>query len=146
MKKLYPILAALLLISPAAALADDGPQQTLTINGETVEKAVATITFDGDNVVLHFADGSDQTADMESVHLAIVPGTDGIGLIKMPVGDRLNIEGLAPGTHVTLYDASGRIVLNATAAEAHTQLQVSQLRSGIYMMKAGNQTVKFHKH
>ena len=146
MKKLFPILAALLLLSPAAALADDAPRQTLTINGETVEKAVATITFDGDNVVLHFSDGSEQTADMESVQLAIVPGSDGIGLIKMPVSDRLNIEGLAPGTLVTIYDASGRIVLNATAAEAHTQLQVGQLGRGVYMMKAGNQIVKFYKH
>ena len=44
------------------AMADD--VQTVTIGGSTVDKTVKQITFDGDNVILHFTDNSTKTQDM----------------------------------------------------------------------------------
>ena len=43
-------------------MADD--VQTVTIGGSTVDKTVKQITFDGDNVILHYADNSTDTQDM----------------------------------------------------------------------------------
>ena len=43
-------------------MADD--VQTVTIGGSTVDKTVKQITFDGDNVILHYADNSTETQDM----------------------------------------------------------------------------------
>lgn len=43
-------------------MADD--VQTVTIGGATVDKTVKQITFDGDNVILHFTDNSTEKQDM----------------------------------------------------------------------------------
>ena len=54
MKKLKLFTMACLL--SVAFTAQAGNVQTLVINGEKVEKVVARITFEGDNVVLTFSD------------------------------------------------------------------------------------------
>ena len=48
-----------------AAVTESG--QTITINGQTVDKTATELTFDGDNVILHFNDGTQLSADMASV-------------------------------------------------------------------------------
>lgn len=122
-------------------------RQELTINGEAVEKAVTRITFEGDNIVLHFSDNEQQTVDMDvAVVLSFLPDTEtSIYSLKNAVGNRLDIKGLEPGTQVVLYDATGRIILTATAEKASTQLSTRSLKSGIYVIKAGNKIVKFLK-
>ena len=121
-------------------------KQQLTINGETVSKEVAKMTFDGNQVVLHFADQSSQTTAMSTVVLSFEWDTDtGVYTLKHDAGEVLNIEGLAPGTVITLYDAAGHQVLSATAAEASTVLSTQALRSGVYLLKADKQVVKFIK-
>lgn len=145
MKRIYTLIAALLMLSPTAIMADDTTTQTLTINGQPVEKAVASFTFDGDNVIIHFSDATQQTADMNDVTLALATTVDAIGEVKMPIGGRFDVEGLAAGILITVYDASGRTVLTTTSDESPTQLPVQQLKSGVYVMKAGNQIVKFIK-
>ena len=145
MKNICSVITLLLLLA-APAMAGDSTQQTLTINGEQVAKAVASITFDGDDVVLHFTDGTDQSVEMDAVRLTIATTIDAIGEIKSPVSsDRLSIEGLAAGTTVSVYDASGHAVLTTTAGETNAQLQLQSLRRGVYVMKAGSQIVKFQK-
>ena len=39
-------------------------EQVVTVNGQKSAKTVSKLTFSGDNVVLHFADGSTQKLDM----------------------------------------------------------------------------------
>jgi hypothetical protein len=142
MKQIRKFLAAGLLLCSASAMADTG--QTLTINGETVQKAVVSMTFDGDNVVLHFDDQTTRTADMAQVVL-LNPVTTDIYSVKGVVSDKLDIQGLAPGTEVIICDASGRMVMKAKADEAHTMLSAKSLKSGIYVMKTGKRVVKFMK-
>lgn len=63
------ILALGCLLMTLAAMADD--VQTVTIGGTTVNKTVTQITFSGDDVVLHFSDGTSQSADMdENINIA----------------------------------------------------------------------------
>lgn len=73
------VLAALL---SANVLADN--KQTVTINGQTVDKTVSEITFDGDNVTLSYSDGTSATEDMSLVKLAFAYDntTDGIGQVE----------------------------------------------------------------
>lgn len=66
MKRL-PILLSSLLIGAAASWADMG--QTVTIDGTVVAKFATGLTFDGDNVILSFEDGTSQTADMALVSI-----------------------------------------------------------------------------
>ena len=144
MRKILLLSAVSLLMLAVGARADG--VQTLTVNGETVEKTVVRITFDGDNVVLHFDDDSQQTADMNTVVLGFsYSGTVAVGTLHKPVGNVLHLEGLDEGIVVSIYDAQGKIVATATASLAKATLAASSLKSGVYLLKAGNQAVKFIK-
>jgi hypothetical protein len=144
MKKL--ILVALTFLFAVGFTANAENKQTLTINGQVVEKLVTKITFDGDNVVLTFGDQSTQTADMSTVKLSFaVDGSTAIGTIKKEVENVLDINGLEPGTEVTIYDAQGKKMMSMRASEVRSVLNTSTLNSGVYLMKAGRQVVKFVK-
>jgi len=118
----------------------------LVINGEKVEKVVARITFEGDNVVLTFSDQTAQTADMENVKLSFTPeDLTAIGTIRNAVNKTFSIEGLEPGTEITVYNADGKQVLTTHASEDLTILKMTSLKKGVYLMKAGKQVVKFIK-
>jgi uncharacterized surface anchored protein len=120
--------------------------QTLTINGEVVSKTVTKMTFEGSNVVLHFNDQSTLAANMSTVVLTLdLSGVDAIGSLKTTVTDKLDISGLAAGTSISIYDASGRLALSALVSDTSTVLSLKTLDSGIYIMKAGKQIVKFVK-
>ncbi len=66
MKKAYLLLLAGMLSTAVFA----GNKQTVKIDGQVIDKTVTEITFDGDNVVLHYADNSSDQADMSLVTLS----------------------------------------------------------------------------
>lgn len=142
-KKISFILAALWLTTAVPTMATNDP--VLKINGVTVEKTVTKITFEGDNVVLHFADTSMQQADMESVVLTFGSTTAIQNLSAFTLRDlvdgQLQLSGLKKGTEVLIYNAAGKQVLRSTSAK----INVSQLKSGVYLLKADHQIVKFVK-
>ena len=123
--------------------AQQGP--SVTVNGEVLEKQVASLTFSGDNVVLHFIDGSQLSADMQELVLQFENGTSAsIEVLKTPVTDRFQLDGLPEGTPVTIYDARGKTVLTAKFSSL-SPLSIQSLRSGIYLLKAESHVVKFTK-
>jgi hypothetical protein len=144
MKKLLFLFSAalLMLASPIKA----ATTQALIINGEPVEKVVTKITFNGDLAVLTFSDATEISEDMGNVILQFSSAPTSIKDIAVfqmnkVVDGELNIEGLPAGTQVVIFDASGKQII-ATMA---TQINVSSLKSGVYVLKAGNQIVKFVK-
>ncbi len=143
MKKILLFTAGLLLgLSIGAA----SVKQKLTINGEVVEKTVSKITFDGDNVVLLFSDQTRHEADLESVVLSFLPDTPtSIYSLHQTVGDKLDIKGLEDGTQVIVFDASGKKILTSNAENTSALLTTRTLKSGIYIIKAGNKVIKFLK-
>ena len=144
MRKILSVAAVLLLMSVSFAKAES--KQTLTINGQTVESVVTRITFEGDNVVLHFKGGDSQTADMYAVVLGFeYSPTTAISVLRGTVDNYLNLAGLDEGTVVSIYDAQGKLVRTTTVREAKAVLSVSTLRSGVYVLKAGRRIVKFNK-
>ena len=145
MKKLYLLILVLAMLTGVSAYA----AKHLTINGESVEKAVAQITFDGDNVILHFVDETTQTADMETVTIDfdVVNAIDMVNSafrLNSMVGGTLDISGLETDA-VSIYDASGRMVLRSRVSGSDATLDVNHLHGGMYILKAGNQIVKFMK-
>lgn len=142
MKKLSLIAIACLLMGLSAQAEK---KQTLTINGQTIEKVATRITIEGDNVIVTFGDQTTQTADMEQVKLSFTPVSTAIGIIKEHVADVLNINGLEPGTEVEIYDAQGKKVMTALADDVRAILNTRSLKGGIYLLKANRQVVKFIK-
>ena len=111
----------MLLLMASASWADDN-RQTLTIDGQTVAQKATKLTFDGDNVVVHFADGSQQSADMEAVTVAFDWVT--VGIEKTEVASSLNDR--------ATYDLQGRRV-------------EGQAKAGIYLVRQNGKTVKVIK-
>lgn len=142
------IFVSALMLMAALGIAKADVTQTLTINGQKVEKVVSQITFSGDNVVLHF-NGSEESYPMNDVQIDF-SGTDGINTVSTftfngIVDGQLNLAGLADGTPVAVYDISGKKVAATRAQSEATQLNVDNLNGGVYILKAGNQIVKFVK-
>ena len=98
MKKAYLLLLTGMLST--AVFADS--KQTVKIEGQVIEKTISEITFDGDNVVLHYADNSSDQADMSLVTLSFSYTTTGIsqveGIKKALQGKVYNLQGQCVGS------------------------------------------------
>ena len=98
MKKAYLLLLAGMLSTAVFA----GNKQTVKIAGQVIDKTVTEITFDGDNVVLHYADNSSGQADMSLVTLSFSYTTTGIsqveGIKKALQGKVYNLQGQCVGS------------------------------------------------
>lgn len=122
----------------------------VTVNGSQVEKTLTRMTFSGDRVILHFSDGSaSRTEDMATVTVSLSAVT-GIDRVKTFAGrqlldNELFLEGIAAGDRVTLYDVSGRMRMQTTAAAETVRLSLAGLKTGVYIVKAGNNIIKFQK-
>ena len=142
MKKLLMGFIALMLLATPEVRADN---QRLIINGELVEKTVARITFDGDLVVLHFTDNGEQKEDMNTVKIAFSNATSITDLtvynMRGVVDGKLYLEGLTQGAEVLIFDATGKQLTRSTSSI----IDVTNLRAGVYVLKADKQVVKFIK-
>ena len=98
MKKAYLLLLAGMLSTAVFA----GNKQTVTIDGQVIERTISEITFDGDNVVLHYADNTSATEDMSRVTLSFSYTTTGIsqveGIKKALQGKVYNLQGQCVGS------------------------------------------------
>lgn len=98
MKKAYLLLLAGMLSTAVFA----GSKQTVKIDGQVIDKTVTEITFDGDNVVLQYADNTSATEDMSRVTLSFSYTTTGIsqveGIKKALQGKVYNLQGQCVGS------------------------------------------------
>ena len=98
MKKAYLLLLAGMLSTAVFA----GSKQTVKTDGQVIEKTISEITFDGDNVVLHYADNTSATEDMSLVTLSFSYTTTGIsqveGIKKALQGKVYNLQGQCVGS------------------------------------------------
>ncbi|MCM1519786.1 MAG: T9SS type A sorting domain-containing protein [Lachnoclostridium sp.] len=143
-KKLLAI--ACLALSCGSAMAD----AVLTVNGQQVEKAVASLSFDGDDVIISYGDNSSSRHDMGDAVLNFNDIT-GIGQLtfsklSVTVGETIVVKGIAPGTTIQVFDIRGRLVTAATSADDECTLDLSGVQPDVYLLRAGNQIVKFVKH
>lgn len=98
MKKAYLLLLAGMLSTAVFA----GSKQTVKIDGQLIEKTVSEITFDGDNVVLQYADKTSDIGDMSLVTLSFTYQTTGISQVedikKALQGKVYNLQGQYVGS------------------------------------------------
>ena len=139
------------LVFASAAFSTYAAELTLTLNGQPVEKTVSQITFDGDNVVLHFLGGSETaTHDMADVAfvLSASSGIQDLGTYTFngKVGDDIVISGVAAGTPVEVYDIAGRLHMTSSISSTEgATVNISSLAPGFYILRAGKSVVKFKK-
>lgn len=72
------------------------------------------------------------------------PKADGeIQLVGAPVSESISILGCAEGAEVCIYDLAGHQLKAVTATGSQLTIPVSDLKSGVYLLKAGKVTIKF---
>lgn len=96
MKKAYLLLLAGMLSAAVFA----GSKQTVKIDGQVIDKTVTEIAFDGDNVVLHYADNTSDNGDMSLVTLSFTYQTTGIS----------QVEGIKQALQGKVYNLQGQCV------------------------------------
>ena len=97
MKKAYLLLLAGMLSAAVFA----GSKQTVKIDGQVIDKTVTEITFDGDNVVLQYADNTSDNGDMSLVTLSFsYSTTTGIS----------QVEGIKQALQGKVYNLLGQCV------------------------------------
>jgi hypothetical protein len=145
-----------LLLSTYVVWADD----VFKVNGEIIEKTPATITWDFNQpgyVNVEFTDGSVLNYNMNLLEYypngegSIDTSVDNIksnGIffsINGKVEDVLRLEGLTPGRQLSIYTANGMQVYNGNTPGETMSIDVTHLKSGVYLLRVGRQAVKFIK-
>lgn len=99
-------------------------RQTVTINGQTVDRTVKEITFNGDNVTLLFSDNSTtQTEDMSLVQLAFSYG---------PATGINQLETVKEALQGKVYNLNGQLVGTSTEG----------LAKGVYIVNGKKVIIK----
>lgn len=122
------------------------------INGAKAEKSdVSEITFAGDNLELKYADGNTFKLDIETVEINFSDATATGGVmantfsLNSLVEDQLLLTGLEKGMLVQIIRVDGRILYSAVANDDAMEISVAGLTPAPYLIKVGNQIVKFIK-
>lgn len=152
MKKIRTLLLSMFLAIGTSAIADNYSYLTIDKNdGETSFSLseIKKITFEGSNMIITMTDGSTQQLPLASLNKMFFSET---GLTAINPANKTNeqiqlIDGIihvnAPaGSMVTLYAINGQMVKNIAATGEDTQINVSNMTKGIYIVKVGKQAKK----
>lgn len=127
-------------------------EKTLTINGSQAERSdVKEITFAGDNLKLTYENGETFAMDMETVEINFTETTSikesfaNTFSYNTLVEEQLELSGLEAGSLVQVFRMDGRLLHSSIAEGERMTIPVSNYTSGSYLLKAGNQIVKFMK-
>jgi hypothetical protein len=132
MKKNLLLTCALAALFCTGALAEGN--QTVTLNGTTVDKTVSKITFSGNSIKLLFTDGTEMTTeDAEQLKIAFSV----VDAIRSLSTERQMDS-------VLVFDAQGKLLSNVRGNAANDCL--NGLPKGIYIAKKGSKTVKLIKN
>ena len=151
MKKILLSLT-LALVSSLTASATDFYLWLNAASGDETSWAVSglqKITFSGTNVVITTTDGSSSTyamSDVSKLHFETSP----TAINDVQAGQAVRFDGTAlqvsasEGTRVDVFTATGTLAGRATV-DGTGRVSLSNLPSGVYMVKIGNNTTKILK-
>ena len=99
-------------------------KQTVTINGQSVNKTVTEITFNGDNLTLTYSDGTSEESDMSFVKLAFSYDTNSTGINQ--------VETVKQSLHGKVFNLNGQFIGTSTEG----------LAKGIYIVNGKKVIIK----
>lgn len=150
MNILRNIIAAILTTVTTTVAADSYAYLTIAQTGGSTDVSVSSIkkiTFDENNIVLNMTDGSQNKLPLANVtKMFFSESSSGIETVEGKSAFSLKdgvlcVKGLQ-GSHIAIYDMSGKIVRTATLNQAETEINVSGMQQGAYIVKVGDQTKK----
>lgn len=164
-KKVLMMAFAVLSMS-TTAMADDAIVVTfIGTDGDSVEVAelaeIEKIGFQGDSAYITFTDAAVDTLyfhpeEADKIYFSAgsitgiqsVKAGDNANLDKVTIaanGALLNVSGVKAGTIVAVYDINGRMAAQVKATADTVSLDATSLKSGMYIVRAGNKATKLIK-
>lgn len=157
MAKIKFLSMLLFCASSLFASAQDGKLNVLYLDGTSHEVAlsqVARLKASGGTMRLEAKDGTlVATHELSSVRkIALTPSTTAIGkTLTLPkavirtTGYIITAEGIADGTTLELFTTDGTLVAKATAHDGKASIDCGTLKAGVYVVKAGKESIKMIK-
>ena len=151
MKHKFFILGSLLLAC-GSMMGQTTVKQTVTIDGQLVGKTVTNISFDGDNVLLKYTDGTEAEADMETVSIVFTysepTGISGASHLN-DKGEMINDGSTSSpqGKRGGVYDLQGRRIQTSnfklqTSSTSEAAKPSANLKKGIYILNGKKVVIK----
>ncbi len=152
------LLAALFFCGIAlTAAADEGKVDVLYVDGTShviTLSQVAKLQVADDNAVFSDKDGNTvathKIVDIEKISLtagttSIASQKRGSDVTLRSNGNTISAEGLADGKQLEIFSTSGELVGKAVSANGKAMVDVQSLANGVYVIKAGGQSLKMVK-
>jgi hypothetical protein len=126
-------------------LAADGTETTLAVS------AVQKIVFDNNTMTVNMKSGSNITG----ISCVKFSGLSGIENMEVetslfvypnPVREYLTVSGVSKGEKINVADMNGKVLLTLFSNDNTTEINVSSLQKGVYLLQVGHKTIKFIKH
>ncbi len=157
MRRKRILLAALLLPLAVATIQAAEVPAIITISNDGSETkyelaTVQKVTFAESGMVVERKNAAAKVENVRCISFSTIATPDIITnnstlegtelfVYPNPVAETLRIDGAEAGSTFTIYDLQGRTLLQTT----EPQVNVSSLAQGSYLIKIGNQVVKFVK-
>jgi len=127
----------------------------ITLSADGAEKSYALsdvqkIVFDNNTMTVNMKSGSDAT-NITSISFSEITGIENqkvessIFVFPNPVKETLTVKGVKKGAVINLYGLTGGLLQTVPAQDNSTNIDVSSLKQGIYLLKVGEKTIKFIK-
>ena len=84
-------------------------------------------------------------AQLDATGISKVVVNNGISLLSNVVESSLTVTGCKEGQIITVVSAGGAVKVKTVTSGNHTNVDVSHLTSGVYILNVGKTTVKFIK-
>ena len=146
MKKFFFLVGLCTVLCGQPVLADSQPWCLVTDNGSAVPVSsvacLATTAEDGETFAVVMTDGTILGGVSKATFEQRVPtAIEAVESNPIRVTDELSLDGIDPATPVSVYTTGGKL-LRKTSAK---QIQLSDLPSGIYIIKVNETSFKIAK-
>ena len=152
-KKIF-LLGFVLLI--AGRLFAEPEMQLVTVSADGSETMYALadvqkIVFEDNAMTVNMKDGLEATGItcisflLLDVGIKNPPFASSVFVFPNPVTTKLTVAGADKSAKINLFDLSGKLLQSVLAQDNSTDINVSSLPQGIYLLQVGEQIIKFIK-
>ena len=154
MNKKNFLLAVVLLITGQLFAQQESQLITLSADGTKTVYAlskVQKIVFENNTMTVNMKSGSDATGItcisflLDPVGIESPKVVSSVFVFPNPVTTNLTVAGANKGVKINLFDMTGKLLQSTFAQENSTDINVSSLSGGLYLLQVGEQVVKFIK-
>jgi len=151
-KKIF-LFGLVLLAAGQFLVAQSFKMITLSADGEEksyILSDVQKIVFDNNTMTVKMKAGDDAT-NITRISFEDITGIEtqkaepSVFVFPNPVKETLTVNGVKKDAVINLYSLAGTLIKTVPAQENATNIDVSSLKQGIYLLRAGEKTIKFIK-